>query len=109
MSKRPYRPKVGVPPPEHRPGRPPPARPIAQRPDHDPLEDTPLHSPTRAPRQRPVGKVPNPRKPKLVRDVGGGYMQDLFATFPDLPRPVYKPKRVPIRRKGPRGPPQRPG
>jgi hypothetical protein len=39
-----------------------------------------------APRQRPSGKPPNPRKAKLVRDVHGGALKDLFEVFPDLPR-----------------------
>jgi hypothetical protein len=40
-----------------------------------------------APKERGVGKLPNPRKPKLVRDVGGGALKDMFELFPDLPRP----------------------
>jgi len=31
--------------------------------------------------------VPNPTTPKLVRDVRGGALKDLFEIFPDLPRP----------------------
>ena len=42
---------------------------------------------TQAPKVRPVGKPPNPRKPALVRDVGGGILKDMFQIFPDLPRP----------------------
>jgi hypothetical protein len=48
-----------------------------------------------APKQRDVGAVPNPRRPKLVRDVHGGVLQDLFDFFPDLPRP----RRPAVRRR----------
>lgn len=41
----------------------------------------------RAPEEPGVGKPPNPRKPRLVRDVAGGRLNDLFAVFPDLPWP----------------------
>jgi hypothetical protein len=40
-----------------------------------------------APVQRPLGQVPSPRTPKLVRDEGGGPLMDLFDVFRDLPRP----------------------
>jgi hypothetical protein len=43
--------------------------------------------PARVPAQRPTGNVPNPRKPKLVRDVRGGALKDLFEIFKDLPSP----------------------
>ena len=33
----------------------------------------------------PVSPPPNPRRPRLVRDVHGGELQDLFEVFPDLP------------------------
>ena len=45
--------------------------------------------PTRLPAPRPVSQVPNPSKPKLVRDVHGGTLLDMFAIFPDLPWPRY--------------------
>ncbi len=41
----------------------------------------------RAPKEHAVGKPPNPRKPALVRDVDGGDLKDMFAIFPDIPRP----------------------
>ena len=41
----------------------------------------------RAPKEHRVGKPPNPRTPRLVRDVDGGRLNDLFAFFPDLPWP----------------------
>ena len=34
-----------------------------------------------------VSPTPNPRRPRLVRDVDGGGLKDLFVMFPDLPRP----------------------
>jgi hypothetical protein len=54
---------------------------------------------SKAPRQRAAGKVPNPRRPKLVRDVGGNELWDLFAFFPDLPRPARPAARLPARRR----------
>ena len=53
----------------------------------------PPHVP-RAPRRPVVGAVPNPRKPKLVRDARGGALKDLFEIFPDLPRPRRPARRV---------------
>jgi len=41
----------------------------------------------RPPKERAVGKPPNPRMPAKVRDVHGGVLKDLFQLFPDLPRP----------------------
>jgi hypothetical protein len=75
-------PQGGIPPQRLR-------NPIAQAP--------PPPTPARVPEQRPVGAVPNPRKPKLVRDVDGGILQDLFAIFPDLPRPPRPAARVRLR------------
>jgi hypothetical protein len=49
----------------------------------------------RTPPLRRVAKPPNPRKPKLVRDAV--VLNDLFALFPDLPRP-RKPARKRRRR-----------
>jgi len=40
----------------------------------------------RLPKRRGVGAPPNPRTPKLVRDVHGGALKDMFEIFPDLPR-----------------------
>lgn len=51
------------------------------------------------PRQRAAGKVPNPRRPALVRDIDGNELRDLFALFPDLPRPVRPTARLPVRRR----------
>ena len=57
--------------------------------------EPPRERPRREPRPRGVGRVPNPRRPRLVRDVGGGVLQDLFAIFPDLPFPARPPARLP--------------
>ena len=46
------------------------------------------------PPSRGVGAVPNPRRPRLVRDVRGAGLNDLFALFPDLPRPPRPARRV---------------
>jgi hypothetical protein len=46
------------------------------------------------PPSRGVGAVPNPRRPRLVRDVGGAGLNDLFALFPDLPRPPRPARRL---------------
>ena len=43
----------------------------------------------RPPKPHRVGAPPNPRRPKLVRAVNGGPLQDLFAIFPDLPWPRH--------------------
>ena len=62
-----------------------------------PEGETPAHAPTphvaRAPKEFGVRKVPNPRLPKLVRDVHGGSLKDLFELLPDLPRPARPPVR----------------
>jgi hypothetical protein len=56
-------------------------------------EATPLGQPPRErvvgqpPRERVVGQRPNPRKPRLVPDINGNELKDLFQMFPDLPRP----------------------
>lgn len=47
--------------------------------------------PSPPPAQRPVGSVPNPRTPTLVRDADRGTRNDLFVLFPDLPRPLRPP------------------
>jgi hypothetical protein len=57
--------------------------------------------PVSHPKAPPAGHVPNPKRPRLVRDVGGGYLKDLFALFPDLPRPPRPRGRIPVRHIGP--------
>jgi hypothetical protein len=79
----------------HVPGRPPQGQRVPSPRDGNPIAYTPR--PPRAPRvpqQRPVGEVPNPRTPKLVRDVHGGVLKDMFEIFPDLPRPPRPAARV---------------
>jgi hypothetical protein len=46
---------------------------------------------TRPPKPHGVGSPPNPRRPKLVRDVDGGSFLDLFQIFPELPWPRHPP------------------
>jgi hypothetical protein len=73
------------------PQRPAPAAPRQRPVPGVPDGQTPTHAPTphfaRAPKELGVAKVPNPRLPKLVRDVRGGALKDLFELLPDLPRP----------------------
>jgi hypothetical protein len=56
----------------------------------------PAHA-TYPPIERGINPPPNPRKPRLVRDVHGNELRDLFQFFPDLPRPPRRPARVPLR------------
>jgi hypothetical protein len=87
VKKKPVRPPLAAAPRPHVPRRPPQGRVPAPR-SGVPIAHAPsTPQPTRVPAQRPVGKVPNPRKPKLVRDVRGGGLNDLFEIFRDLPRP----------------------
>ena len=72
---------------------------IAPTPRGEPLaQPRPPEPAAAAPPERGVAKVPNPRKPQLVRDVHGNELMDLFALFPDLPRPPRKAARIPNRR-----------
>jgi hypothetical protein len=94
-----YRSRLGEVPPEHSPAVQPPARGISRTPKGAPLaQPRPLEASSVAPRERGVGALPNPRKPRLVRDVHGNELMDLFQLFPDLPRPARRPGRVPPRR-----------
>ena len=56
-----------------------------------------IPEPIHAPKERGITTRPNPRKPKLVRDVHGNELMDLFQLFPDLPRPPRRSPRVPKR------------
>jgi len=95
-----YRLRFAVAPPEHRPALRPPERAVPRTPKGQPLaQPRPLEPGSAAPRERGVGLLPNPRKPRLVRDVHGNELMDLFEFFPDLPRPAYKPARTPVRRR----------
>ncbi|PYR78361.1 MAG: hypothetical protein DMF87_14420 [Acidobacteria bacterium] len=50
------------------------------------------------PRERRVAPPPNPRRPRLVPDIHGNELRDLFEFFPDLPRPRRPAGRIPLRR-----------
>ena len=89
--------RYGVAPAERVPAAVPPVRQVARTPKGHPLAQPRLPLIGRAPREHAAGRPPNPRKPKLVRDVGGGALKDLFALFPDLPRPRRPAGRVPAR------------
>ena len=75
---------VGSVPRQRATARPPQQRPVARV----PYGDTPVPRVKRAPQERGIGAVPNPRKPKLTRRASGGALGDLFAIFRDLPRPA---------------------
>lgn len=81
------------------PRQPPQARAAGAVPRGDPRAQPPAQRVSHAPKARGVGAPPNPRKPKLVRDVDGGILKDLFAFFPDLPRPARPAARVVARRR----------
>ena len=53
------------------------------------------HSTMKAP---PVGTIPHPRQPRVIRDVHANELMDLFVFFPDLPRPARPRTRLPPRR-----------
>jgi hypothetical protein len=89
---------IGQVPPERAASRAPIERSVSKVPKGDPIAHVPAQHIARVPDQHPVGPPPNPRKPKLVRDVGGGVLGDLFELFPDLPRPRRPRARVPLRR-----------
>ena len=63
-----------------------------------PSVEAPTPHVSTAPVERGVGRVPNPRRLKLVKAVAGGDLLDLFAMFPDLPRPPRPRARTPLRR-----------
>jgi hypothetical protein len=86
---------VGKAPSQHVPRLPPKQHRVGAVPRRDAASRPPVGKPTRVPDHAPpAGKVPNPKKPKLVRDVHGGTMGDLFQFFPDLPRPARARPRV---------------
>jgi hypothetical protein len=99
MTKKDRRSKFGVVPPEHKPARRPRERAIARTPKGAPLAQArPVQPSAAAPRERGVAMRPNPRKPQIVPDVHGNELKDMFEFFPDLPRPVRRPARLPVRR-----------
>ena len=63
-----------------------------------PRKPPPPQHVSHAPPERPAAKPPNPRKPRLVRDVNGRELKDLMQILPDLPRPARPPARGPVRR-----------
>jgi hypothetical protein len=65
----------------------------------NPLAKAPAEKAMFAPVERGVAPPPNPRRPRLVRDVHGNELRDLFQFFPDLPWPPRRPARVPIRQR----------
>jgi hypothetical protein len=79
----------GVAPREHVPAQPPRQREVAKPPKGHPLAAASVLRAGRPLKPRGVGAPPNPRRPKLVRDINGGTLLDLFAIFPDLPFPQY--------------------
>ena len=89
------RPRVVTAPPALRATPVPPPRRGATR---TPTAPTRVERPSRPPKPHAVGKPPNPRKPQMVRDVHGNELKDLFALFPDLPRPARPSARLPVRR-----------
>jgi hypothetical protein len=90
--------RYGKAPPERARKRAPKPRRVAPAPKRHPIAQPPApRHVAGAPPQRSVGRVPNPRRPRLVRDVDGGALKDLFAMFPDLPRPPRPAARVPNR------------
>jgi hypothetical protein len=91
MKKRPRRSPLANAPPQRVPGTPPRHGRVPLSPPIDLTAAPTAPQQTRAPRQRPVADVPNPRRPKAVRVVDGGELRDLFAVFPDLPRPLRPP------------------
>ena len=90
---------VGQVPPERAASAAPIERPVSKVPKGDPTSHVPAQHVARVPAPHPIGPPPNPRKPKLVRDVRGGVLRDLFELFPDLPRPPRARARVPPRRR----------
>jgi hypothetical protein len=64
----------------------------------NPQRPPPPQRVSHAPKERPAGKPPNPKKPLLVRDVHGGELKDLMQIFPDLPRPPRPAPRGPAKR-----------
>jgi hypothetical protein len=88
---------LGEVPPQRAAATAPAVRSVARAPRGDAMASAPLAHVSRAPAEHSVPAPPNPRKPKLVRDVHGGALKDLFELFPDLPRPAHPPARVPLR------------
>ena len=99
MKKKLVRPVLGDA-PLSRPLRAPPRGPATPRvPRGHAITKAPTPHVSRAPKPRAVAPVPNPMRPKLVRDVDCADLKDLLAMFPDLPRPPRPALRLPPRLK----------
>ena len=99
MTKKHPRSRLGQVPPERGLGVRPRQRSVPATPKGGPLAQARAQQPAKAaPKERGIGATPNPRKPKLVRDVHGNELKDLFVFFPDLPRPRRRAAKVPARR-----------
>jgi hypothetical protein len=76
----------------------PPERGVPRTPHGNRLAQPRLSEPVAAPPpQRGIGAPPNPRRPRVVRDVHGNELMDLFEFFPDLPRPARRRARISVR------------
>ena len=82
----------GVAPRERPPARPPEERAVAATPKGTRWRVARAPAIARAPKEHHVGKPPNPRTPRLVRDVDGGRLNDLFAFFPICRGLVARPR-----------------
>ena len=100
MTKKSPRGRIGMVPAVRPVARTPVTRPVGPVPRGNPIAQAPAPAVTRAPKVRPVGKPPNPRKPRLIKDVGGNELKDMFAIFKDLPRPHRPAPRLPSRLRG---------
>jgi len=99
LTKKSARPPLAAAPAPRAPGTPPQGlRVPPARKGHPAAQAPPAREPTRVPEARPMGKVPNPKSAKLVRDVDRRDLNDLFAFFPDLPGPRRPRPRSPRRR-----------
>jgi hypothetical protein len=96
---------IGRVPRERPPALDPEPRSVAGPPAGTPVGRAPVPQFNRAPKPRPVGAPPNPRRPRLVKDVNGNELKDMFAIFKDLPRPARPAPRLPSRLR--RGRPRR--
>jgi hypothetical protein len=77
----------------------PPERGVPRTPRGNPLAQPRLPEPVAAaPPERGIAARPNPRRPRVVRDVHGNELMDLFEFFPDLPRPPRRRARLSVRR-----------
>src|SRR5678816_2403694 len=77
----------------------PPERGVPRTPHGNPLaQPRPPEPVAAAPPERGVAAPPNPRRPRVVREVHGNDLMDLFEFFPDLPRPARRRARTSVRR-----------